>query len=253
MMKKGILVLAALGLCHIGYSFEFRPAVSLLRTHIITNNYNDVKAGVFDVQNRQGNWGLELTGKFHIRNQYFIKTGIRYGTYATAIHAKNQMPERFDRPAPLSWERRYQSFAIPFLSGKDFVTRKGNEGSVYAGVSAGMLLTSYAMAMVSYPNARDADNLDFISSEIRDVSNQTPSFTWLTADVGASYQPFKKMPRFSLGVLCSVQLIRTRAVTYQGLVANTTTKQEFKYYIEHAQRFINGSVLLSYDLGRKKK
>lgn len=233
-------------------AFSFTPTLSALCSRTFTSNDYVVSSGVFDVRNRNVNFGFEFTNQFHISKSYFIKTGIRYGQFRNIITGKNQIPELFDNPSPMLWERRYEAFTVPLHIGKEIAANGTIKGNAFIGVSLGILTTSFAKNQIESGVARNINFKDEISITVVDNTNQTPTYFLPTADIGANFFPFKSLPRFSAGILCSFQLLHTLPASYSGVVQNTTKGDVYNYKISHEHQFINCSVALNYKFGKLK-
>ncbi|WP_276134062.1 hypothetical protein [Polluticoccus soli] len=250
MFKKIVFAaLAVFGLSPVAYSFN--PCLSLLGSYTSTKNYNTVNAGAFDIQNRKVNFGVELTHKFYLVDDLFLRTGFRYNTYKTSFYGKNQIPKLYDSPYPLAWKRGYESYAIPVQLGRDIVVNNSNRGDFYVGFSAGIFNPTSAEDRVSSSLPRDLSFADTIMVSSWDSVNAPSSF-FPTIDFGVNYQPFKAAPRFSIGVLCSFQLNKTEPQSFHAVVQNLSTGKEYRYEMEHHQSFINCAVSLSYTFGKPR-
>ncbi|HTM65188.1 MAG TPA: outer membrane beta-barrel protein [Flavipsychrobacter sp.] len=252
-MKKKAFFTISLCLCQglSALAFHFHPKLSILTSYTLTKNYTDIEAGRFDVSNRNLNFGFEFTNKFYVSDNCFIETGFRYGQYKTVISAKNQLADHLDKPYPLSWERRFENLGLPILLGRDFITKNGRKGDMFIGVSAGILMTSYAKDQVSSSFPKNINNLDTVRSEISD-DGRLPSFFFPTIDLGANYHPLKSLSRFSVGLLFSIQLNKTGAYSYQGTLRNLSKNEEYIYSLQHSMSFINCMLSLSYTFGKQK-
>ena len=238
------------GLSHPVCSFAWNPTLSVLGNYTITNNTDVPKSGTFSVQNRKMNLGLEFTSKFHLGNDYFIRTGVRYSSFNTTISAVNHVPAPIEVPYQLGWAVSYASFAVPVHIGKDFVTGNGCRGDYYAGLSVG-ILTPWGVTegMSSGASQNGADTLTTRSTD--DYTN-LPSFFLATADFGASYQPFKNNRRFTMGLLCSIQLTKTTPYTYGSTVSDSRGNAN-TYAIQHREQFTNCALTLNYTFGKLKE
>ena len=234
------------------HSFTFSPSVSLLGSYTTTNNDAAIRSGLFDIQNRKVNFGLEFTNKFYLSEHYFIRTGLRYNKFKTTINGKNQIPALLDQPSPLYWDRGYRSVTIPIEFGWGFVTRKGNRGDFYIGLSAGLISTSSATNGVSSALPRNSNSTDTLTSMITDNADYPASF-FSTLDIGGNYQIFTKVPRFSVGFLCSAQLSKAYSSSYHGTVKYGSQGPEFVYDMQNQQRYVNCGLTLSYTFGKQKQ
>lgn len=255
-MKKSLfalVLLAGVGLAINSHAarFTFCPSVSVFGGYTITKNYPQNYAGKFDIENRKFNFGLSLTNKCYLSPLWFINTGVRYTNNRIIIHGKNQMPALFDNPDPLNWHRGYETFALPILAGKDFRTSNGHRGDIFAGCSIGILMTAYAKDELETVLPRNVGNRDMTGWSITDP-DEMPSRFYISFDLGANYHPFKKLPGFSAGILCSFQLNKSKVEGYQGLGENFSTGETYPYSIENQNRFINGSLVLSYTFDKKR-
>jgi len=229
--------------------FAWEPSVSILGNYTITKNDDVVRSGMFGVQNRKVNLGFEFTNKFYLHNDYFIRAGLRYSTFQTTVNGQNQVSVLFDIPYHILWACGYANYAIPVQFGKDFVTKSGHKGDFYAGASVGIITISSATAGVSTDASANAKTSDTITTNILNFGGPFPAYFLATADFGASYQPFKSVPRLSMGFVCSIQLNKTKPYSYQATV-NDTHGNVYTYDMQHQQQFTNCAVLVSYKLGK---
>jgi hypothetical protein len=244
-------VIVVLGLSQAGKA-QFRPTVSLLSNYTVTTGNDATKAGAFDIKDRKINLGFEVSNKFYLGGNYFIKTGLRYNSYKTTVGGKNQQSVFLEQPYPLYWERRYESISMPALFGKEFMTANGKRGDYFFGVSAGVLSLSYAKDGVSSTVASNANSSIGQSSLIEDNNSQALVTLFPTLDLGASCAPFGFMPRFSMGILCSVQLNKADPYTYHGVVRNETTGTEYHYDLQRELNYINCAITFNYTFGRER-
>jgi hypothetical protein len=244
---SGLLVVSGLS-CPV-CSFAWNPTLSVLGNYTLTNNTDVPKSGSFSVQNRKMNLGLEFTSKFHLGNDYFIRTGVRYSSFNTTISAVNHVPALIEVPYQLGWAVSYASFTVPIHFGRDFVTGNGRRGDYYAGVSVGILTPWGATEGMS--SGASQNGPDTLTTKSADDFTNLPSFFLATADFGASYQPFKNNRRFTMGLLCSIQLTNTTPYTY-GATVNDSHGKIATYEIQHREQFTNCAVSLSYTFGKLK-
>ena len=228
----------------------FHPQLSILGSYTRTQNYSEINSGAFAIRNRKINFGIECTNKFYFMQSFFIASGIRYNQYRTFINGKNQIEALFDKPYPLRWTKGYESIAIPVFFGKELRSPKKNRMEVYLGVSAGVLMTSLSKDEVESDFARNLNYNDEITGEISDTQNDLPSFFYMTADIGANYQPVRSIPNFSIGILCSIPLTQTKPYIYHGVITNLTQGTEYVYDMQHHQKSINCALTLSYTFGK---
>jgi hypothetical protein len=244
------LILIVLSFQSGAFASWFHPQLSILGAYTHTQNNSKINSGAFDIHSRKINFGLECINKFYFKQSFFIASGIRYNQYRTFINGKNQIEGLFDKPYPLRWTRGYESVAVPILFGKTLRSPEKNKVEVYLGASAGILMTSAAKTEMESDFARNINYNDLIQGEIRDDQEDLPAFFYLTADIGASYQPVRSIPNFTIGILCSVQLTQTDPYTYHGVITNLTQGTEYIYDLQHHQKFINCALTLSYTFGR---
>ena len=249
-MRKRIrlVLLFVCGLTLPVLSFGWTPTISLLGNYTITNNNDVAKSGMFRVQNRNVNFGFELSNKFYLDDHYFIKTGIRYSSFQTTVSGGDQVSARFDAPYQISWQAGYASFAVPVHFGKAFTTQSGTKGDFYAGASVGILMVSGATTSTSTGSSGSVGNPDTITTVFPNFGGPFPTCFLATADLGINYQPFKSAPRLRVGLMCSIQLNKTNPFDYQAAVSDSRG-HSFTYDLQHQQQFTNCAFLLSYTFG----
>lgn len=230
----------------------FNPTVSVLATYTATYNHFVIESGIFNSSSRKVNFGFELTNKFYLGGNFFFKTGLRYNQYQTIVNGLNQISVLMDYPYPFSWERRFESAAVPLLAGRDFMAG-GRRGNYYLGASIGILMSSYLRTDGSTALKKDPDNTDLILGQTVDTGKHLPNYFFPTLDFGISYHPLNNIPAFSLGLQCSIQLNQTKPYYHQGIIANYSRGETYSYRISNHQNFINYSLLLSYTFGRVRE
>lgn len=250
--KMRYVILLCVAITGTNKAMAFRPALSLLVDRTITKNESDARSGIFDIYNRRVNLGFELSNKFYVVNDYFIRAGFRYNSFKTYVGARNQVPSLLEQSGLLYWVRGYESFTMPAQLGKDFSTGGGNKGDIFAGVSAGLYNTSSETVGVSSGTPRNLAVSDAIRAEVSDVGPSQSAMLY-TADAGVNYQPFHNAPRLTIGLYCSVQLNKTFASSYHGVVTNETTGKEYRYDLSNSQSHINTACSISYAFGKERQ
>ncbi len=245
-----VAVIALLSLCMEVRASHLQPSISLLGNYVLMQNNADIRSGIFDIQNKKFALGFEVNNKFELKQEYFFRTGLRYAHFGTTINGENQIPELFDKPYPLTWERRYDLVCIPLILGKEFTSEKGMKSNVFLGLSAGVLMTGYSRSQVSTNLPKNAFFIEEVSSVIVETGNPTPSFFFTTIDIGAGFQPFKIMPRFNIGILVSAQINKVAGQSFNGVVRNEMWGTEYKYDIIIRQRYVYGGLMLNYQLSK---
>jgi hypothetical protein len=252
MLKKiGTVLCITSGICQPAYSFQLHPTIALVGSYTTAQNFMAAKTGTFDIYNRKVNFGFELTNKFYLSHNYFIKAGLRYSTYSNTVSGKDEPAAPAGQQHLLVWKRNCEHAAVPLQIGKNFATSHSNQGDVFVGVSAGAYLTSSATDQVTSARAINATGTDIVSAQINDMADQAPITLIHTFDFGGSYQPFTGAPRFSVGMMCSIHLNKTAAYAYQGVVNNISRGDQVNYDAQLRQQFINYSVTFSYALGKR--
>lgn len=253
--KTIIGIVTAIGLFSTSssYAFRFKPTVSFIGSYTHFQDYSQVSAGIFDIENRNANFGFEFTHKFYVGNQYFLKTGLRYKHYKKVVTSKNQVPEIFDYPASFLWERRYEGVNVPILIGKDFITKNGRKGDFYIGFSPGILMNSYRSGALQGGFIKSADFAPYRRvKRLWDSTATNPSFFFPLLDVGINYSPIKQLPGFSIGLMCSAQLNKAQYSNHHASFKVLEKGYDFPYEMYTSNRVINASLVLSYTFGSGK-
>lgn len=255
--KLKFFVLLMLGGINPAFSTErpplFRPTISFIGSYTHTRNFSHLNDGIFRMEDRKGNFGLELTNKFYVVDQYFLKTGIRYHQYKTTVSAVNQIPDIYNYPDPFSWEKKYVGLNIPILLGMDFTTKSGKSGDFYFGLTPGILMNTYKQINGDITEHRDPNSDDPVYSETWDEESLLPNYFFVTADLGINFSPIKKIPGFSMGAMCSFQLNKAQHSVYKAYVAMPSKGYDFFYNLHNESRVMNVSVMFSYTFGKKIK
>lgn len=227
------------------FAGAFNPSISLIGSYTYVRDFVTVSSGDVSVNHRNINFGFEFSNEFFLKNDFFLKTGIRYQQYHVTVSAPNPIHS-------LSWGKLYESFAVPILAGKHFYDSKGRMGSVYLGGSFGVITTPFVYSESSYSLTRYGSGASEGIGNSRDSLYPKPLFFFPTIDVGADYHFFKS-PRLSLGVLLSFQLNHTTSYSCSGSVQETISGEQYSYQIQAAHQFFTGSVLFSYRFGKRSK
>lgn len=257
--KWKLFTLFVIGGTRLAFSSEterpplFRPTISLMGTYTHTKNFSHLNDGRFGIENQKANFGFEVTNKFYVADQYFIKTGIRYNEFKKTVTAYNQVPELYDYPNPFSWEHKYVGLTVPILLGMDFKTKNGKSGDFFFGIAPGILMNTYKKMDQNSTKARDPKSMDIVYSEAWDEETKLPNFFYLTADLGASFSPIKKIPGFSVGALCSFQFNKAQRSLQSGNVIVPSKGYNFLYELYNENRVMNFSAVFSYTFGKKVK
>ncbi|MGV3613056.1 MAG: hypothetical protein ACO1N0_18995 [Fluviicola sp.] len=231
----------------------FRPTISFIGSYTHTRNFSHLNDGIFRTENKKGNFGFELTNKFYVVDEYFVKTGIRYHQYKKTVYAVNQIPDIYDYPDPFSWEQKYVSLNVPILLGRDFTTRNGKSGDFYFGLTPGILMNTYKKVNGDITEHRDPNSEDPVYSMTWDQEAKLPNFFFVTADIGVNFSPIKKIPGFNVGLLCSFQLNKGQRSEYNAVVGMPSKGYDFFYNLHNENRVTNFSILFSYSFGKKIK
>lgn len=246
------MALAMVILCAPALSYAWNPCFSILGNFTATGNSESVKSGTFSIRNRNVNLGFELTNKFYLNEQCFVRTGLRYNTYKTTVGNAAQAFPVLPLPYQIEWETGFVSLAVPVQIGKELVTAGGSKGEIFAGVTLGLFTPLTAGAGVTTgPGSNAGSGQDSISTRIPDFSEQTPISFLASADIGVRCQPFRNAPRVSLGLLCSAQLTRSKAYSYEAVVSDAHGHVN-SYDMRLQQQFVNFAISLSYTFGRLK-
>src|SRR5690606_3533455 len=113
---------------------KFKPTISILGSQSFIKNYAHINSGVFIIEDRKVNYGLEITQKSYLQFNTFIRLGLRFQHFKTNVYGVNQVEELYSYPYPFSWESRYTSFTIPIHLGKDYEINKIKRGDYYFGL-----------------------------------------------------------------------------------------------------------------------
>lgn len=231
----------------------FRPTISFLGTYTNTRNFTYLNDGKFRIENQKGTIGFEVANKFHVADEYFVKTGIRYHQFRKTVSAINQIPDIYDHPDPFRWEQRYVSLTVPILLGKDFTTKKGNNGDFFFGLAPGILMNTVKKIYGEITEHRDPNSTDEVHSYLWDNEEKLPNYFFISADFGVNFSPIKKIPGFSVGALCSFQLNKGQRSEYNAVVGMPSKGYDFFYNLHNENRVTNFSILFSYSFGKKIK
>lgn len=230
----------------------FNPNLSVLTSYTGTKNYQKIESGMFNTQNRKINFGFEVTNTFYLPTNLFLRLGVRYNQFKVTINGENQISTFFDKPYPLVWKRGYDCLTVPVQIGKEFAFHNGNKLSVFVGGSFGVLMNSYAKDEVSSNFPKNINAYDDVVGLIVDNDDQKSSF-YASLDFGVHYQPLKSFPRFFVGLFCSMQMNKSNADSYNGIVTNVSKNVPYPYNIQNQNKFVNSTFALIYSFGRPEK
>ena len=253
-MKKLLLVftLYSISLANV-QSQWFNPSLSLNGCLTANAFQGEIKAGIFEASNRKFNLGFEATNEMAIKKDFYLRMGIKYQSFHTTVSGLNQIVVLHDKPDPFIWTKGFNSLTVPLLFGKNFCCQKDRMAKVYFGGSVGLFSNSYLKMESHKALIRNISNQDLIYGEGSDTIGLLKPQFLSTLELGACYQPFKKIERLLLGINLSYQLNWVNVGSFYGKTENVTQGLSFLYESSFQQRSIHIGVSLHYYFKKRQK
>lgn len=224
----------------------FKPILRVVSNVNIHNDRSTIHSGIFEIDNSAVNFGAELTHRFNISENYFIESGLKYQYFKTIVNAINTFQEIHTNPHPFEWENRYSAISIPIYLGRNLRINNQNRGDVYLGFSLGILSTTYASVKASMPLLKDPDDFSTIHQNLWGKPNPTPSYFYPTFNLGMNFMPIKELPKLTIGVGASAQLISTKMNDFSAEQINMSNNNYQLYDMTLQKTLFNLSFTVGY-------
>ncbi|MFT4061572.1 MAG: hypothetical protein QM642_04360 [Edaphocola sp.] len=235
MLKQSIALCCFVGCSCVAAASSLQLELNLTPNLTRTSNYNTKNSGSCRYGNRKLNLGAAATARFTLNAGYFVNAGVRYNAYNTSLTMNDNL---YAETHYLS--RSFYCFSLPITVGKSLLIAHKLPAEYFVGGSVGAIAYNYEFGMFSSGNGAN--------SETSDPNFDTQSGWSATVDAGFNVRPIASVPRFSTGLLLSLNILKTPAYHYGARsVANNIV---YDYDVTQSFRFYNIGLNFGYTIGR---